>query len=513
MLSILESLFPVKFDSSANVEAKREGMIIAKPLDAGADDNDVTVTSLTVPWDEMPCGLESARKIKVAFSSDRDVPFPFRGVSLDLHVAVPPAILVPRPGEKILAICDSAPVWVLAIKEGIRHYRSGFALPEIPQNGNLVDVLGGDRFIEMLILLQWLRESFSDVCYQGPPLRACFMFDDPNLHWPRYGCVDYSQIAQHALRGNYHVSFATIPLDTWFTHKKTADIFRRNPNHLSLLVHGNNHTWLELARRRSEASRLGLLSQALTRVEHLERTTGIPVSRVMVPPGGACVEETLGDLPKCGFEAACISHGSLRLFNQDRIWTRTLGYRPAELIQGCPVLPRWALSRAPSAVNTVLLAAYLNQPIILRGHHNDLKDGIELLDEMGKLINGLGSVLWSDLTDVSRRNYCWRMNGHVFRVKPMGRRLTVHRPAGATEMMIESNGFDDWSEWQTAGIESAPLDVTAGECVSLSDTAVDSISLKVLTEEQLPRRISEPRFAPLPILRRVLTEGRDRWLS
>jgi hypothetical protein len=513
MLSILESLLPVTFGLCAKSVVACHGRLAATPAAAGADIEGLNISSLTVQWDERSSRAEATSKINVKFSDDQHVPFPFRGVSVDATVAARPSALVPKPAERVLAVCGSAPVWVLDIRQGVKHYRSGFGLPEIPHDGGLTDVLRPDRFIEVLILLHWLREISQETRYQGPPLRACFMFDDPNLHWPRYGFVDFKQIAQHALRGHYHVSFATIPLDTWFTHGGVAEIFRTNACQMSLLVHGNNHTWLELARRRSEESRLGLLTQARMRVQSFERRTGIPVARVMVPPGGACSEETLIDLPGCGFEAACISHGSLRVFNKGRSWTRSLGYHPGELILGCPVLPRWALSREKSAVNTVLLAAFLNQPIILRGHHGDLKDGIGLLDEMGKLINGLGSVLWSDLTGLSRCNYSWRMDGHALRVKPYGRRLLVERAAGANELIVEADAAGDRRRWRAEGVAGGSLTITAGESVELLNDSAAGVSLEVIAEEQKLKRITEPRFAALPVLRRVLTEGRDRWLS
>src|SRR5208283_5127567 len=115
------------------------------------------------------------------------------------------------------------------------------------------------RFLEMLPLLQWLREICAGASPVGPPLRACFIFDDPNLHWPRYGFVDYRQLAAQAEKENYHVSFATIPVDAWFTHSGTAGIFREHRSRLSLLIHGNNHTKRELARPYTEPERFFLL--------------------------------------------------------------------------------------------------------------------------------------------------------------------------------------------------------------------------------------------------------------
>ena len=103
-------------------------------------------------------------------------------------------------------------------------------------------------FLEMLPCIDYVQRICAPCLFEGPSSRACFIFDDPNLHWPRYGFVDFKEIAANATKHNYHVSFATIPFDGWFTHQPTAEIFRNNADRLSLAVHGNNHTRWELAR-------------------------------------------------------------------------------------------------------------------------------------------------------------------------------------------------------------------------------------------------------------------------
>ena len=51
--------------------------------------------------------------------------------------------------------------------------------------------------------------------------------------------------------------------------------------------------------------------------------------------------------------------------------------------------------------NTVLLAAYLKQAIILYGHHQDLKNGPAVLDKAADFINSLGHpVQWLGLSDI-----------------------------------------------------------------------------------------------------------------
>jgi hypothetical protein len=467
LLSILEAVLPVKFWVSDQEQASISGQMLTANRDEATLLDGTTITSLTVPRGKDFAPETKLSDFTVQFSADPNVPFPFRGRSLKTQLALVPAILSPRPDERVLASCERGPVWVFSERNATKHFRSGFVLPALPPEGGLQDVLSGRRFLEMLPLLHWLRE----ICGHTPPvfcpLRASFIFDDPNLHWPHYGYVNYRHLAAQAERENYHVAFATIPLDTWFTHAGTADIFRQHQNRLSLLVHGNNHAKRELARSYTNAERIYLLKEAIRRIERLERRSGLTVSRVMVPPHGACSEEMLATLPACSFEAACISHGSLRAHNKSGPWTRTLGYLPFEHIRGCPVLPRWGVSG--DLRNTILLAAYLNQAIILRGHHQDLKNGPELLDELARFVNGLGSVAWSNMTEIVRSKSL------------AGQMIAMN---GLTSPIRGDNG----PEVKPRG----SLDVAANPVGDRSRHAISSGSIL--------------------FIRRLLTEGRDRFL-
>lgn len=448
LLTILEGLLPVIFKVSGAPRATvaRE-IVIEDSVEREQRSDEFSVPSLTVPPGDRSAGPDELVEIEVDFADDPLVPFPFRGRSLRSKVAAGTKILSLRGSEKALASMENGPVWSVSRGGNQTHFRSGFALPRISADGCLIEVLSANRFLEMLPLIHWLREICSGTAYEEPPLRACFIFDDPNLHWPCYGFVDYRQIAEYAERENYHVSFATIPLDTWFTHRGTADIFRTHQTRLSLLVHGNNHTRGELAQPYTESERFFLLKQAFHRIERLERQSGLAVSRIMVPPHGACSEEMLAALPICGFEAACISHGSLRAHNKSRPWTKALGFLPSELIRGCPVLPRWGVSG--DLKNTILFAAFLKQAIILRGHHQDLKGGPELLDELARFINGLGTVAWLNMTDMARSSYpleAWQVDGgndsirmpsssSVVTSKPLGAQKTLALPGASTSFI------------------------------------------------------------------------------
>src|SRR6185437_10498330 len=508
VLSTLEGLLPVKFTLAGQRRLEGVGeMIVGERAGGTSCDGSGVASSLSVPPNENSAQASVLKDVTVVFADDPQVPFPFRGKSLRNRIGCAVNALKVIGGEKVLASGEAGPLWTLSTMGDAKHFRSAFPLPRFGPEGGLKDVLNEERFVEILPLLHWLRDLCAPASYASPPLRACFMFDDPNLHWQRYGYVDFKQIATNAAKENYHVSFATIPLDCWFTHMRTAALFRTSSKYLSLAIHGNNHTRKELARNYTKPERLCLLNQAVRRIERLERSTALKVCRVMVPPHGACSEEMLGELPACGFEAACLSHGSLRAHNATKAWTKSVGYLPAEQVQNCPVLPRWGLSG--NTTNAILLAAFLGQPLVLRGHQRDLKNGIELLDQHAGYINSLGSVLWSNMTGVSRSNYLWRMDGETCRLKPLSRNVEFHLPSGASQLIVESP-FDGLTEpWHIVdGGSKAELTVLSGQGVALPKMVNRTISVRMLSSQ--PDRIGGS-LNPLviPFFRRLLTEGRD----
>lgn len=507
LFRVLQDSFLLKFTDGAHDTVSCSGRIVSEGNAKETKANEsMTVASLTVPDSPGQC---IPMEFAVQFANDADVPFPFRGRSVVSKAADFGNYLQYGSHEKVLASSDQGVLWVVSAGNGPKRYRSAFPLPAFPPDRIFQEVFNGERFIEVLPLLHFLHEVCGNNTLEGPPLRACFIFDDPNLHWPRYGFVDYGQVVARAEAENYHVSFATIPLDAWYTHGPTAELFRKNPKRFSLCVHGNNHTREELAQNYSPAERGALLSQAVERIDCLERKTGLRVCRVMVPPHGACLEEMLEELPRHGFEAACISHGSLRAYNKSKPWTRRLGCAPSEWIAGCPVMPRWAFSG--NIKNTILLAAFLGQPLILRGHHQDLKHGVELLDDIARFINSLGNVSWMNLTDIARTNYLGRMQGQAFWLRPFGIKVNARISSGATHLVIE-NCSDRAGEKMRILEDGKELFNDLPEAVvKLPLGKSDAIMMEWIIEKR-PSGNSARGMNVRAFIRRLLTEGRDRFL-
>ena len=120
-------------------------------------------------------------------------------------------------------------------------HRLRSALPELANDEVLYTLLSKHQ-LTAIALVQFLRGPSSPTGWHPAPLRAAFLFDDPNLRWRSYGFIDYRSLLAHADEHGYHASMAMIPLDAGRPHPATAAMFRRRADRLSLIVHGNDHT-------------------------------------------------------------------------------------------------------------------------------------------------------------------------------------------------------------------------------------------------------------------------------
>lgn len=417
----------------------------------------------------------------------------------------------------VLAGKDGAPVWATQKTNEQRHHYVSLPVPELQEGEQLFQYFHGNRFLQLLPLLVFLRTLGEDRRWTPPSLRACFMFDDPNLHWRTYGFIDFAQMAAHARVHRYHVSFATIPQDAWFFYKPAATLFQQNRDYLSLLMHGNDHTSHELARPQSEKDRHGNLRQALERIDAFERRSGVNVARAMVPPHGACYESTLREMASLEFEIACISQGSLRRYNAKAPWLRTLAMKPSDIIAGLPVVPRLPLSG--HCHNSILVAALLHQPILVRGHHKDIAKGLQLLAEVSAYVNSFESVHWADMKRISRSHYAQRQDGNVLHARMFTKHIEVSIPEGIARVLVDRPWLQtgeivpvSWramsrgAAWKTQSPD-APIPVLPGQKVAILSGASRAAS---------PDAQNIRRLRLWSVMRRQFTEARDRlapWLT
>lgn len=429
--------------------------------------------------------------------------------------------LIGDGGSVLASDADSNPLWVKMLSEHSEIDEVAVAPPHLTEGEALRDHLVPGRFLALLPMVHFIRElsQGQQSNWEPPPLRAAFVIDDPNLHWGSYGRLDFRRLAANARTHGYHVSMATIPLDAWFVYPPAARLFRSHTQHLSLCVHGNDHSGPELGRALSKSDGMAMLAQALRRTERLESRSGVSVSRVMVPPHEACSEQMLRLLMRLRFDAVSMTrpHPWIPLTEQLSPYASSpadlaAGWFPAEIREdGFPIL----LRRDFSELEEVPLRAFLDQPLIFYGHLSDLTDGLEPLEVFAQSINSLPDVHWCPLGEIAATNFQSRRPRSVgLEVRPFGRRICITDLDGVEEITIA---------WQRRG--ETPLRVeyvgrdSADEPVYTADGIprvrllyeASHLDVTLLPPDSLDHTvIAPPRRRLRPIARRLTTEARDR---
>jgi hypothetical protein len=428
------------------------------------------------------------------------------------HEPVTLAPFAPAPGDVVLANSRGGPIWIKRLLSGTWMDILACPLPALRPGEHVVDVLRGGSFIQLLPVVHFLREVLGKTRWRPAPLRACFMFDDPNLHWPSYGYLSYPRLITLANQHDFHVALATVPLDGWFVHGPTAKLFRDHSERLTLLCHGNDHLRVELGRPREYEQTLQLLAQSIRRIEALERRAGIRVSRVMAPPHGACPPQVVQAMVELGLEAACVSCWSLRDWGGGHAWPPAFGLLPVEMISNrFPAIPRLPLDS--SNLGTILVTAFLDRPIIPVGHHYSIADAPALLEDLANTINALGPVKWGSLESIARSSYQTKLEGDTLLVRPDAVACDIAVPDGVRAIAIwpgpQAPPGEEFRVYRGANGNGPPLRVPA-RCPFPVQSG-ERIRMIAGVLGRLDSRKVRGRFTgPWAPIRRALCEARDR---
>jgi hypothetical protein len=289
---------------------------------------------------------------------------------------------------------------------------------------------------------------------------------------------------------------------------------RESRGAISLLVHGNDHDGGELGRLASEEEAIALCAQAQRRVEAFEHRTGIGVDRVMVPPHEQCSEATVPALLRCGFEAITMTRPFPWLAEPPRSWLARpaaadalVGWNPSDFAAGLPVLLRHPLigRDAPELV----LRAFLDQPLILYGHHGDVAPGLDVLASAVEEVNRLGERHWCSVSEIAAGSFETRTDGARLDVRPFSRKARVEVPAGVEQLLVELPSALVASSVERMTLDGRPAEI--GEAIAVAPGA--SVELKLHAANAVdPDAVPPPRRRPLALARRALGESRDRLL-
>jgi hypothetical protein len=515
LLDCLQEIFPVSFERRE--EGRLDGLdaILALGPSAAAEALDGP-PALLAPYP----GSLAARGAQVSFGTGARIARPLRGRVLfeERGPAAPPG--QPRPGDASLATAAGAVAWWHRRRaDGNSAVRfSAYAPEELTEGQTLRDHLREGRFMGLVPLLHLLEEVCGEAAWTRPPLRACFVIDDPNLHWTSYGFIDYAELASHAARHGYHVTLAMVPLDGALVSRRAAQLVKSSAGRLSLLVHGNDHVARELGRLSSASEAERVIAQALRRVARFERRAGVGVARVMAPPHGACSRAAAEALLALAFEAVFAS--------RPYPWQEELaapsplaGWHPAELVAGgLPVLPRHHLA---ARREELIFRALLGQPQILYLHHWDLRGGLDVLARAARDVDSLGDVRWGRPDWIAKGSFSSRLDGGLMEVELHSRDVVVELPAGVRALRVRTRGpYDEhaweglaWSREGASAPSLTPLAADGGGFAAELDGVRGPARLRLrLPPRREPGAAQPPRRGPRPwpLARRLLVEGRDR---
>ncbi len=462
-------------------------------------------------------GDNSPRRRDSTFTHGLEVPSPLRGRTIT-ELLSPHATteVAPTEADTVLAVRDGTPAWMARRGERLPRLMdiTSIPLPQIADHAFLVDFFGRNDSMCLLPMLDFMRRLARSTGWHVPPARACIVFDDVNIRGSSYGCLDFSELAAHATANGYHAAIAMIPLDATRASPGTVTLFRDHPRQLSLLVHGNNHQRLELARPRAPAAREALLTQALQRANQFAARQVLRIDAVMEPPYGTVHVDYLDPLARVGFEGVLVTPRQFRSSNHPSAQTSLLGMGAAETWpNGLALIPR--ITADANWRTDVLLASFLQQPIVVAGHHFDADNDLHWVDEVARFVDSVQAHSWQGLSAIARSQFTWRSTGSTLQVRCYSRSVDVTVPDGADELVIERPWLGETDRedlrWSTA---SGDVFATASVGRICGPIAVRPGSV-VKVRSPHPQFADVGPTAPMTTayklrLRRAITESRDR---
>lgn len=449
----------------------------------------------------------AAKPATVKFASSTVIHRSFRNAklvdaSLETFGALPESL-------EPLAEVDGHPVWGIARMNGRQCHHVGVPLPLFAKTDFFQAHFRASQWFAMVPLLHFLRHLLGPEGWKVAEPRATFIIDDPNFHHRSYGYIDFAELIKHAETHNYHATVATVPFDTWYFNRKVAALFRAHREQVSVMMHGVNHLADELAREYTEGGALALLAVGLRRIAAFEAQSGVKVDRIMAAPHGAFKESMAEPMVRLGFEAGCVSIGSLTRWNTDKNWPSDLGIPMAQALghRGFPVFHRTSTNETD-----IRLSAFLGHPVVIATHHHDYDSNFARIESLARMVNEISSPRWMTAQDISRTNYVSSVEIDVLCVTPCARRLKIAFAHGIKAIRLMPSPFCPETR---INLQEQP---TENALLVGGDRLEYSVSNNVIELHFRPKDpVAYQSVAPYPlglwaVTRRLLAEGRDRVL-
>ncbi len=238
---------------------------------------------------------------------------------------------------------------------------------------------------------------------------ANLTIDDPWLREP-YGHLDYTGLLEEMEKHNFHTTIAFIPWNYDRSEPEVASLVRGHPGRFSICIHGDNHDHKEFSDFQGKPLpvQIAALREALSRMDRFQVLTGISYDKVMVFPHSIGSERILEALKSYNF-LATVNASNVPL---DVLQPPVLSLALRSVLLSWGDFP--SISRYPAAAQdpAVLIAInkFLDNPLLLYGHHDLFENGISAFDAMADRVNKFDpDTCWRSLADIARHLYVVRL--------------------------------------------------------------------------------------------------------
>jgi hypothetical protein len=289
-----------------------------------------------------------------------------------------------------------------------------------------------DHFFSAVPFVSYIRWAFPQTAWHAPETSACLVIDDPLLK-PTHGFVDFQELLSLMTRHNFSTNIAFIPWNWRRSAPGVVRLFRENPEHFSLSVHGCDHTRAEFGSP-GQQRLYWKARQALERMNRHEAITGISHDPVMVFPQGVFSEAAMSALKRTNLIAS-VNNDIISADPHPRAITISDVWDVAVMRYPFPLFTR----RYPwEGIENFAFDALLGKPAIAVIHHDYCNDHCARLVNFVEQVNALQCTpTWRNLGEVVRRSCRQRENSSgALEVEMYGAELRIENRSGQPKRFL-----------------------------------------------------------------------------
>jgi hypothetical protein len=289
-----------------------------------------------------------------------------------------------------------------------------------------------DHFFSAVPFVSYIRWAFPLSSWHAPEASACLVIDDPLLK-PTHGFVDFRELLALMKRYKFSTNIAFIPWNWRRSAPEVVRLFRENPEHFSLSVHGCDHTRAEFGNS-SQQRLYWKTRQALERMNRHESITGICHDPVMVFPQGIFSEAAMSALKRTDLIAS-VNNDIISADPHPRTITISDVWDIAVMCYSFPLFTR----RYPwEGIENFAFDALLGKPAIAVIHHDYCSDHCASLVNFIEQLNALPCApIWRNLGEVVRRCYRQREDSPgAMEVEMYGTELRIENRSGQPKRFL-----------------------------------------------------------------------------